>query len=87
MREIDKLLTPDDVAHVLQVSRRTAYRIMHQMPHIETPFRVAESGLRAWLAGKTVDPAMMETKGKAKTRQRAVKIPLVNDYHIPRRRT
>ena len=83
---MDKLLTPDEVAAILRVSRRTAYRIMHQMPHLETPFRVAESGLRAWLAGKTVDPAM-ESQGKAKARQRAVKMPLLgNDYHIPRRR-
>ena len=83
---MDKLLTPGEVAAILRVSRRTAYRIMHQMPHIETPFRVAESGLRAWLAGRTVDPAM-ENKGKGKARQRAAKIPLVgNEYHIPRRR-
>ena len=83
---MEKLLTPDEVAEVLRVSRRTAYRIMHQMPHIETPFRVAESGLRAWLAGRTVDPAM-ENQGKGKARQRALKMPLVgNDYHIPRRR-
>lgn len=83
---MEKLLTPDDVAHVLQVSRRTAYRIMHQMPHLETPFRVAESGLRAWMAGRTVDPAM-ENQGKGKARQRAAKIPLVGEvYKIPRRR-
>ena len=83
---MDKLLTPDDVAQVLQVSRRTAYRIMHQMPHIETPFRVAETGLRAWIAGRTVSPGT-ESKGKAKARQRAAKIPLVgNEYHIERRR-
>ena len=83
---MDKLLTPDEVAEVLRVSRRTAYRIMHQMPHIETPFRVAETGLRAWIAGRTVDPAM-ENQGKAKARQRAVKTPLVgNGYHIERRR-
>ena len=83
---MDKLLTPDDVAQVLQVSRRTAYRIMHQMPHIETPFRVAETGLRAWIAGRTVAPAM-ENTGKAKARQRTAKIPLVGEvYKIPRRR-
>lgn len=83
---MDKLLTPDEVSAILQVSRRTAYRIMHQMPHIQTPFRVAETGLRAWIAGRTVAPAM-ENTGKTKARQRAVKIPLLNDYHIPRRRT
>ena len=83
---MDKLLTPDDVAQVLQVSRRTAYRIMHQMPHMETPFRVAETGLRAWIAGRTVSPAT-ESKGIAKARQRAAKIPLVGEvYKIPRRR-
>ena len=83
---MDKLLTPDDVSQVLQVSRRTAYRIMHQIPHIETPFRVAETGLRAWIAGRTVAPAT-ENTGKAKARQRAAKIPLVGEvYKIPRRR-
>ena len=83
---MDKLLTPDDVAQVLQVSRRTAYRIMHQMPHMETPFRVAETGLRAWIAGRTVAPAM-ENTGNTKARQRAAEIPLVGEvYKIPRRR-
>ena len=83
---MDKLLTPDDVANILRVSRRTAYRIMHQMPHMETPFRVAETGLRAWIAWRTVAPAT-ENKGKAKARQRAAKIPLVGEvYKIPRRR-
>ena len=83
---MDKLLTPDDVAAILRVSRRTAYRIMHQMPHMETPFRVAETGLRAWIAGRTVSPEA-ESKGKGKARQRAAKIPLVGEvYKIPRRR-
>ena len=81
---MEKLLTPDEVAEVLRVSRRTAYRIMHQMPHIETPFRVAETGLRAWIAGRTVSPAM-ENKGNTKARQRAAKIP-GKVYEIPRRR-
>ena len=83
---MEKLLTPDDVAEVLRVSRRTAYRIMHQMPHIENPFRVAESGLRAWLYERTAQPEG-KGKGKQKARQRAVKMPLLgHDYHIPRRR-
>ena len=83
---MDKLLTPDEVAEVLRVSRRTAYRIMHQMPHLETPFRVAETGLRAWIAGRTVAPTM-ENTGNTKARQRAAKIPLVGEvYKIPRRR-
>jgi hypothetical protein len=83
---MDKLLTPDDVAAILQVSRRTAYTIMRQMPHLERPFRVSEAGLRAWLYERTAQPEE-KGKGKTKARQRAVKMPLLgNDYHIPRRR-
>ena len=80
------MLAPDDVAAILQVSRRTAYTIMHQMPHLEKPFRVSEAGLRAWLYERTRQPEDKD-KGKGKTHQRAVKMPLLgNDYHIPRRR-
>ena len=83
---MDKLLTPDDVAGILQVSRRTAYTIMHQMPHLEKPFRVSESGLRAWLYERTRQPET-QSQGKQKAHQRAVKMPLLgHDYHIPRRR-
>ena len=83
---MDKLLTPDDVAAILQVSRRTAYTIMHQIPHLERPFRVSEAGLRAWLYERTAQPEG-RSQGKQKARQRAVKMPLLGqDYHIPRRR-
>ena len=83
---MDKLLTPDDVAAILQVSRRTAYNYMGQMPHLERPFRVSEAGLRAWLYERTAQPGE-KGKGLQKARQRAVKMPLLgNDYHIPRRR-
>lgn len=83
---MERLLTVDDVAVALQVSRRTAYTIMHQMPHLERPFRVSESGLRAWLYERTAQPEEKD-KGKWKARLRPVKMPLLgNDYHIPRRR-
>jgi hypothetical protein len=60
---------------------------MHQMPHLERPFRVSEAGLRAWLYERTAQPEEEKGKGKTKARQRAVKMPLLgNDYHIPRRR-
>ena len=75
---MDRLLTPDDVARVLQVSRRTAYSIMHQMPHLERPFRVTESALWAWMAARTINPT-----GKKKTPVRALKF--VPD-RIPRRK-
>lgn len=83
---MNKLLTPDDVSEILQVSRRTAYTIMHQMPHLEKPFRVSEAGLRAWLYERTRQPED-KGKGKGKAHQRAAKMPLLgHDYHIPRRR-
>lgn len=83
---MEKLLAPDDVAAILQVSRRTAYTIMHQMPHLEKPFRVSEAGLRAWLYERTAQPEDKD-KGKRKAHQQAVKMPLLgHDYHIPRRR-
>lgn len=53
---MDRLLTADDVAMVLKTSRRSAYRHMHDMVHLETPFRVTETALRAWIAQKTTIP-------------------------------
>ena len=84
---MDRLLTPGDVAKILQVSRRTAYAIMHQIPHLEKPFRVSEAGLRAWLHERTAQPKDDDSKEKQKASRRPVKMPLLgNDYHIPRRR-
>ena len=79
---MDRMLTVDDVARVLQVSRRTAYTYMAQMIHMDSPRRVSEYGLSAWIRARTVDPAMQD-KGKQKTRQTALKTPIT---HIPRRR-
>lgn len=53
---MERLLTADDVAMVLKTSRRSAYRHMHDMAHLETPFRVTETALRAWIAKKTTIP-------------------------------
>lgn len=87
---IEKLLTPDDVAGVLQVSRRTAYNIMHQMPHLSRPFRVTESGLKAWLNERTAAPeGMAEKAEKAPARHSAsMRKTLIQDpFHIPRRKS
>jgi predicted DNA-binding transcriptional regulator AlpA len=79
---MDRMLTVDDVARVLSVSRRTAYTYMAQMIHMDSPRRVSEYGLSAWIRARTVDPAS-NCKGKQKTRQMALKTPIT---HIPRRR-
>lgn len=80
---MDKLLTADDVAEVLQVSRRTAYKIMHEMQHMESPFRVAESALRSWIWDKTKLPG---EKGGKKKRAAFRAAATGADWHIPRRR-
>lgn len=78
---IDRLYTPEEVAEILQVSVRTAYKVMHQMPHMQRPFRVAESALWAWMQGKIMAPA--ETPRK---RPKCEIRPVSDDWHIPRRR-
>lgn len=83
---MEKLLNVDDVAEALQVSRRTAYAIMHQMPHLQRPFRVAEGALRAWMAQRTAGPDGRQTREEAprpRLRARPYAQPVT---HIPRRR-
>ena len=53
---MDRLLTVDDVAQVLSVSRRTAYTYMADMIHLSRPLRVAESSLREWMVRGTERP-------------------------------
>ena len=77
---MDRLLTVDDVAEILRVSRRTAYGKMKQMIHLPSPFRVTETALRGWIAEQMVDPA---TKTKA---PRRVFTGLTTEYKIERRR-
>ena len=79
-----KLLTVDDVAAILQISRRTAYKLMHKMPHLEHPFRVTETALMAYIAANTVYPGNGYTE--TKTRLRAVETPKNTNFKIARRR-
>lgn len=71
---MEMLLTPDDVAQVLSVSRRTAYDIILQMPHLERPRRVSEHSLHEWMMAHTVDPTA-RIRGRTDT-----------DWRIPRKR-
>lgn len=54
---MEKMLTVDDVANVLQVSKRSAYGYMRDMPHIDRPLRVSEMSLREWINARTKAPA------------------------------
>lgn len=83
-----KLLTADDVAAIMQVTRRTAYTYMRKMPHTESPLRVAEDDLAAWIEGRTVAPT---AAGKSRP---APVIPFqrrgrasADEWRIPRRRS
>lgn len=94
---MEKLLTPDDVAEVLQVSRRTAYTYMHQMRHLENPLRVTREALQAFLSAKTVDPIVPIAKLPAPRQSRKRKtqtwgmdgiyLGADGQYHLPRRRS
>ena len=54
---LDRHYSPAQVAELLSVSRRHAYDIIYQMPHLESPIRVSEKVLRAWIDQNTVYPA------------------------------
>ena len=85
---IKRMYTPDDVAEILQVKRRTAYTYIQEMEHTENPLRVTEEALQAFIDGRTVAPREKPgTKAKAPViridrRRRAAP----DDWHIPRRR-
>lgn len=85
---MEKYYSPDDVAGILQVSRRTAYAIMHDMQHMERPFRVAESALLAWIRESSTGPdgRKASRKGKKKDPVWGLKMPGNEDWRIPRRR-
>lgn len=94
---MERLLTVDDVAAALRVCRRTAYTYMGQMIHLDKPRRVSEYSLREWIrertagpgeksAGRRGSPAATNGKGKKKSPGKGLKMALVQDFKIPRRR-
>ena len=82
------MLTADDVAAIMRVTRRTAYTYMRKMPHTESPLRVAEEDLAAWIEGRTVAP---KATGKAKPLQvipfQRARRAAADEWRIPRRRS
>lgn len=86
---MEKLLTVDDVADALQVCRRTAYTYMEEMIHLDRPRRVSECSFREWMRGRTAGPEDSRAahgKGKKKTPVRGLKMTLMEDFKIPRRK-
>lgn len=63
---MERWLTVDDVAEVLQLSRSRAYTYVHRMEHMDAPLRVAERVLTAWIEDHTVYPQIKALKKAAK---------------------
>ena len=78
---MERLHSVNDVASMLQVSPRTAYKYMSQMAHLTRPLRVTESSLRAWIAQNTAQPGETHEKIRAKRGKNRSET-----YRIPRRR-
>ena len=72
---MEKLLTPDDVASILSVSKRTAYDLMKGMQRIEKPLRVTEASLREWINQRAVAPG-----AKPKFQR-----PMIGNWKVERR--
>lgn len=88
---MEKLLTVEDVAEKLQVTRATAYKYIRQMRHMESPVRVTESDLNAWVMARMTAPGdrMEPEKKRRKKPEKGRVIPMPGPdgkYHVPRRR-
>ena len=53
---VDRLLSPEQVAEIMSVSKRSAYDHMHRMPYMDSPLRVRERDLREYLESRMVYP-------------------------------
>lgn len=53
---MERMLTASDVAERLAVSKRSAYDIVHRLPHMEDPLRVERRVLESWIAERMVYP-------------------------------
>ena len=62
---MERLLSPDMVAEIMSISRRSAYTLMHSIPHIEQPLRVKEKELQRYIESKTVYPMPIGKRKRA----------------------
>lgn len=58
-------MSPDQVAQIMSVSKRSAYDHMHRMPYMENPLRVKERDLREYIDGKMIYPMPVKRKRRA----------------------
>lgn len=62
---IDRLLSPEDVADIMSISKRSAYTVMHRIPHMDSPLRVTERALREYINERMVYPMPVKRKRRA----------------------
>ena len=53
---MEKLLSVADMMDRYRCSRQTAIRYIRKMEHMEKPYRVRESVVKAWESNRTVNP-------------------------------
>lgn len=53
---VDRLLSPEQVAEIMSVSKRSAYDHMHRMPYMDSPLRVRERDLKEYIESRMVYP-------------------------------
>lgn len=49
-------MSPDQVAEIMSISKRSAYTVMNRMPHMQQPLRVTERALREYIESRMVYP-------------------------------
>lgn len=65
--KMERLLAPDQVAEIMSISKRSAYTIMNQIPHMQQPLRVTERALREYIESKMVYPIQMAKRKRRAT--------------------
>ena len=53
---MERLLSPEQVAEIMSISKRSAYTVMNRLPHMQQPLRVTERALREYIEQRTVYP-------------------------------
>ena len=53
---MEKMLSPEQVAEIMSVSKRSAYDHMHRMPYMDSPLRVRERDLKEYIESRMVYP-------------------------------
>lgn len=62
---MEKMLSPEQVAEIMSVSKRSAYDHMHRMPYMDSPLRVRERDLREYIESRMVYPVPAKRRKNA----------------------